>query len=294
MSPKSNPLTSLQQYTKVASRSSAEVIAGYSTSFGWASKLLGKTEREHVRNIYALVRVADEIVDGAADEALRSAIGIDTHLMLDRLEQETYAAIDCGFSTNLVVHAFATTARHAKIERAIIRPFFASMRMDLTQRMHDKRSFDNYVYGSAEVVGLMCLRVFLLGLKLTDQQRKDFEDGAKALGSAFQKVNFLRDLSADFDKLGRSYFPLIRVDDFNNTERDRLVADIQADLDRAKKSLVQLPSGSKRAVSAAQLFFAALNDKIAATPANQLLRKRIRVNNAQKLVILVRAYFGAI
>ena len=294
MSPKSNPLTSLQQYTKVASRSSAEVIAGYSTSFGWATKLLGKTEREHVRNIYALVRVADEIVDGAADEALRSAIGIDTHLMLDRLEQETYAAIDCGFSTNLVVHAFATTARHAKIERAIIRPFFASMRMDLTQRMHDKRSFDNYVYGSAEVVGLMCLCVFLLGLNLTDQQRKDFEDGAKALGSAFQKVNFLRDLSADFDKLGRSYFPLIRVDDFNNTERDRLVADIQADLDRAKESLVQLPAGSKRAVSAAQLFFAALNDKIAATPANQLLRKRIRVNNAQKLVILVRAYFGAI
>lgn len=294
MSPFSKQLTSLQQYTKVAGDSSARVIRGYSTSFGWATKLLGKKERGHVRNIYALVRVADEIVDGAAAEALRTAIGVDPHLILDRLEQDTYAAIDTGFSSNMVVHAFATSARYAKIERAIIRPFFASMRMDLTQRLHDKRSFDTYVYGSAEVVGLMCLRVFLREEKLTDEQRREFEIGAKALGAAFQKVNFLRDLSADYDKLGRSYFPLIRVDEFNNSERDRLVADIQADLDRAKQSLVLLPSGSKRAVAAAQLFFEALSKKIAKTAATDLLRKRIRVNNAHKVLILLRAALGSI
>lgn len=294
MSPIFRTLTSLELYTQVAQRSSAEVIRGYSTSFGWATKLLGRQERRHVRNIYALVRLADEVVDGAAAEALRSAIGVDPHLLIDRLEQDTYSAIESGFSTNLVVHAFGTTARYAKIDRALVRPFFSSMRMDLTQRLHDKRSFETYVYGSAEVVGLMCLRVFLKNEKLSEDQKNDFETGARALGAAFQKVNFLRDLSADFEKLGRSYFPLVQVSDFNNTERDRLVNDIKADLDRAKKSLTLLPSSSKRAVGAAHLFFNALNKKIASTSASELLRKRIRVNNAHKLVIFARAFIGAI
>ena len=150
--------TGLGLYTQAAQRASAEVIDAYSTSFGWASKLLGKAEQQPVRNIYALVRVADEIVDGAADEAHDNPAKL-----LDELEAETYRALESGFSTNLVVHAFAHTAREVGIKRDIIEPFFHSMRMDLTEREHDKKSFDTYVYGSAEVVGLMCLKVFMAG-----------------------------------------------------------------------------------------------------------------------------------
>ena len=287
-----NKKSSLALFTQAAEAASAVVIDKYSTSFGWATKLLGKADRHHVRNIYALVRVADEIVDGAAAEALKTAIGVDPHAMLDKFEQETYRAVECGFSTNLVVHAFAYTAREVGIKRELIQPFFNSMRTDLFQRVHDKRSFEAYIYGSAEVVGLMCLQVFLSRISLRDEEKAEFVAGARALGAAFQKVNFLRDLSADFDKLGRSYFPLIRVENFNNSERDRLVEDIRNDLNTSKVSLAKLPASSKRAVGAALMFFDALNNKIAATPANELIKRRIRVSNLRKTVILLKATFG--
>lgn len=292
MSSPNSKKSGLALYTQAAEASSAVVIEHYSTSFGWATKLLGKEDRHHVRNIYALVRVADEIVDGAAAEALTTAIGMDAHAMLDKLEQETYRAVECGFSTNLVVHAFAYTAREVDIKRELIQPFFNSMRTDLFQRVHDKRSFETYIYGSAEVVGLMCLQVFLSRISVRDEEKAEFVKGARALGAAFQKINFLRDLSADFDKLGRSYFPLIRVEDFNNSERDRLVDDIRADLETSKVALKKLPSSSRRAVGAALMFFEALNNKIAATPAKQLIRQRIRVSNLQKIFILTKAVIG--
>lgn len=284
----------LTLYTKAAEESSAVVIAQYSTSFGWATKLLGAYERRHVRNIYAMVRVADEIVDGAAAEALEKFIGADPHSMLDKFEQETYRAVECGFSTNLVIHAFATTAREVGIEREIMQPFFNSMRTDLVKRVHDKRSFETYVYGSAEVVGLMCLQVFLHNQTVSKPEKAEFVAGARALGAAFQKVNFLRDLSADFDALGRSYFPLVNVEDFNNSERDRLVADIQEDLKLAKVSLVKLSPGSRRAVAAALMFFEELNQKISKTPANELIKERIRVTNPVKVFILLKAMVGVI
>jgi phytoene/squalene synthetase len=139
----------------------------------------------------------------------------------------------------------------------------------------------------------MCLQVFLKHTSTTDQEKIEFVAGARALGAAFQKVNFLRDLSADFDKLGRSYFPLVRVDDFNNSERDRLVADIRQDLDVSKIALAKLPDASRRAVTAALMFFEELNEKIARTPANELIHKRIRVTNPKKLSILLKAMLGA-
>ena len=291
---KTDKPSGLSLYSKAAELSSAVVIAQYSTSFGWATKLLSDLERQHVRNIYAMVRVADEIVDGAAAEALDGYIGADPHSMLDKFEQETYRALECGFSTNLVIHAFAQTARLSGIKRDLIQPFFNSMRTDLFQRVHDKRSFEAYIYGSAEVVGLMCLQVFLLNTTTTDQEKAEFVAGARALGAAFQKVNFLRDLSADFDKLGRSYFPLVRVEDFNNSERDRLVSDIRNDLDVSKVALANLPKGSQRAVAAALMFFEELNEKIAKTPASELIKKRIRVTNPKKIQILLKARFGAV
>ena len=281
--------TGLSLYTEAAQRASAEVIDAYSTSFGWASKLLGKKEQQPVRNIYALVRVADEIVDGAADEAHDNPAKL-----LDELEAETYRALESGFSTNLVVHAFAHTAREVGIKRDIIEPFFHSMRMDLTEREHDQKSFDTYVYGSAEVVGLMCLKVFMVGQEYSKEERVTLIAGARALGAAFQKVNFLRDLSADFKKLGRSYFPNVNVANFDAATQVRLIDDIQADLDTSAKTLPLLPAGSRRAVAAAQMFFEALNDRIRNTPAEVLIETRISVPNSQKLVILTKALLGVV
>ena len=280
--------TGLSLYTAAAQRASAEVIDTYSTSFGWASKLLGQAERQPVRNIYALVRVADEIVDGAAAEA-----NDDPTRLLDELEIETYRAMESGFSTNLVVHAFAHTAREFGIKRDIVEPFFHSMRMDLTEREHDQKSFDTYVYGSAEVVGLMCLKVFMQGHEYTKEQRQTLIAGARALGAAFQKVNFLRDLSADFTKLGRSYFPNVTVDNFDGATQVRLIEDIQDDLDKSSKTLPLLSRGSRKAVAAAQMFFEALNERIRNTPAEVLIETRISVPNSQKLVILVKSLLGA-
>ena len=285
----SNEPSSLERYLEAAERSSAEVIDTYSTSFGWASKLLGASEQQPVRNIYALVRVADEIVDGAAAEA-----NDNPAKLLDELEAETYRALASGFSTNLVVHAFAHTAREAGIKRDIIEPFFHSMRMDLTEREHDQKGFDTYVYGSAEVVGLMCLKVFMVGRDYTKEERVTLIAGARALGAAFQKVNFLRDLAADFKKLGRSYFPGVNVESFDQATQLRLIEDIENDLATSAKTLPLLPSGSRKAVAAAQMFFQALNERIRNTPAEVLIETRISVPNSQKLVILAKALLGVI
>jgi phytoene/squalene synthetase len=285
----SNEPSSLERYLEAAERSSAEVIETYSTSFGWASKLLGASEQQPVRNIYALVRVADEIVDGAAAES-----NDNPAKLLDDLEAETYRALASGFSTNLVVHAFAHTAREAGIKRDIIEPFFHSMRMDLTEREHDQKSFDTYVYGSAEVVGLMCLKVFMVGRDYTKEQRVTLIAGARALGAAFQKVNFLRDLAADFKKLGRSYFPGVNVESFDQATQLRLIEDIENDLETSAKTLPLLPMGSRKAVAAAQMFFQALNERIRNTPAEVLIETRISVPNSQKLVILTKALLGVI
>lgn len=277
----------LALYSKAAQASTNQVIASYSTSFGWATKLLAKSVRQDVRNIYGLVRVADEIVDGAAQEEVAAKL-------LDELEAETYRAIEIGFSANLVVHAFAISAVRCGIERDIIEPFFYSMRADLTQQEHDQASFDRYVYGSAEVVGLMCLRAFLAvdGHSYSAEDQRRLIAGARALGAAFQKVNFLRDLAADFKQLGRSYFPGVNVNTFSESEKTRLVADIDEDLAKSAETLHMLPKNSRRAVAAAQMFFGALNERIRNTPADKLIESRISVPNAQKIVILAKAMLG--
>lgn len=283
----SNQPTGLALYTRAAEASTNRVIETYSTSFGWATKLLGLGIRQDVRNIYGLVRVADEIVDGAADPKFASQL-------LDELEAETYRAIKISFSTNLVVHAFAHTARTTNIETDIIEPFFASMRMDLTEREHDQPGFEKYVYGSAEVVGLMCLRAFVQGQRYTDAENDSLIAGARALGSAFQKVNFLRDLAADFRNLGRSYFPGVNVDTFNEAEKERLVADIEADLALSAATLGLLPKTSRKAVAAAQMFFAELNQRIRNTAAEKLIETRISVPNQVKIFILIKALLGVV
>ena len=286
--------SSLELYTKAAEQSSNAVIASYSTSFGVATKLLAPQIRQHVRNIYALVRVADEIVDGAAAEARTGGGNVEPSVALDQLENEIYKTLRSHFSTNLVVHAFAKTANDTGFARGIIEPFFASMRMDLWPRKHSPESFSKYVYGSAEVVGLMCLHAFIKESDFSLEEYKSITRSARALGAAFQKVNFLRDLSADFEKLGRSYFPNVNPATFNEEQKAELLKDIRADLKLAAAGLKFLPRSSRTAVSAAQMLFKELANRIEKTPAEKMLRARISVPNPIKLFIVLKAIFGVV
>ncbi len=277
-------------YDRVAEETASIVIRRYSTSFGLASRLLVAGVRQHVENIYALVRVADEIVDGVAEQA-----GLDTveaGRVLNELERETERAIESGFSANLVVHAFALTAREVSFGAELTAPFFESMRMDLSEKHHDQESFERYVHGSAEVVGLMCLRAFLVGTTVAPDDAARLERGARALGSAFQKVNFLRDLAADFETLGRSYFPGINVDSFTEAEKLRLLDDIDADLAVSAAVVPELPASSRRAVALAQSLFAELSARLRKTPAEQLVRARVRVPNPVKARLALAAALG--
>ena len=277
-------------YDRVAEETASVVIRRYSTSFGLAAKLLGPGVRQHVENIYALVRVADEIVDGAAVESGLDTVGAARQL--NELERETDAAVAEGFSSNLVVHAFALTARETGFGVEYTAPFFESMRTDLTATEHDAESFDRYVYGSAEVVGLMCLRAFLQGVQLSPEDDERFVRGARALGAAFQKVNFLRDLAADFETLGRSYFPGVSVDSFTEDDKIRLLDDIDDDLRLSATVIPDLPASSRKAVALAQGLFAELSVRLRATPAERLRTTRIRVPNPVKLRIATGAMLG--
>lgn len=279
------------RYDDVAQRAAAVVIGRYSTSFGAASRLLTPPLRRHVRNIYALVRVADEAVDGVGAEH-----GLDDAAVLaalDELQAQTEEALRTGYSANVVVHAFALTARRTGIGPELTRPFFTSMRTDAQRSEHDAGSFDAYVYGSAEVVGQMCLRAFFDGAPVDAAELASLDDGARRLGAAFQKVNFLRDVGADVQTLGRRYFPGVDPALLSETEKRRLVDDIDADLAAARAVIGRLPAGSRAAVLAAHDLFAELNARLRRTPAGDLLTTRISVPSRRKALIVAGAVVGA-
>lgn len=279
-------MTRLALYSRVAERSASLVIREYSTSFGLASRILSAGSRQHIDNVYALVRLADEIVDGVAVEA--GLTTTEAGQQLDALESDTYRAMETGYSTNLIVHAFALTARDVKIHKDIVEPFFTSMRMDLSDRVYTQESFDTYVYGSAEVVGLMCLAVFIRDEKPDPETARTLYNGARALGAAFQKVNFLRDLAADVDDLGRSYFPGVTIAAFTEEDKHRLCDDISDDLNAAARAIPLLPRDAARAVALAHGLFGRLNARIRATSAETVKSTRIRVNDIEKLAIAAR------
>lgn len=267
----------LARYTRVAQESAARVIASYSTSFGVATRLLAPRCRTSIASVYALVRVADEVVDGVG-----SAAGLTLAEQLSALralEAEVDAAIASGFSTNLVVHAFAVAARASGIDATQTRPFFASMEMDLDPRDLDADEQEAYVYGSAEVVGLMCLQVFLAGRQPPPADRDVMVASARALGAAFQNVNFLRDLADDAAR-GRGYLPgegetpATVVDE---ATKRLWVERVDSDVRIAKRGIALLPRDCRAGVAAACALFEELNRRIAATPADQLSRRRISV-----------------
>ncbi|WP_338087873.1 phytoene/squalene synthase family protein [Nocardioides lijunqiniae] len=275
-------------YDAVSERSAAMVIRRYSSSFGLASLLLGQPVRTHVRNAYALVRVADEIVDNP-DPGLRRE---SRDLMLTALQDDVHQSLRTGYSPNLTVHAFAATASACGIGADLVDPFFASMRMDLDTTVHTPESFERYVYGSAEVVGLMCLRVFLAREPARDRDYARLARGAQRLGAAFQKLNFLRDLAEDHDTLHRCYFPGLDVDRFDDTDRDRILDDIDTDLDAADAVIPELPGGSRRAVRVAHATFAELAARLRATPADRIRRTRVRVPDPVKMRVMAGALYG--
>jgi phytoene synthase len=282
--------TEIGTYNRAALASSATVIGHYSTSFGLATRLLEPRVRGQVRTIYALVRIADEVVDGAASQA---GLGIDEQrALLDGLERETTEAIAQGFSTNLVVHAFAATARKTGIDAGLTAPFFASMRRDLDPAPFDVAGVAEYIYGSAEVIGLMCLRCFIQETPRSPADLAALETGARRLGAAFQKVNFLRDLAADRGNLGRNYFPGVSLLTMTDEEKDAILEDMDADLAAAERVLPLIPPGSRRAVTAAHDLFARLSAKLRETPARELMSARVRVPDPEKIMIVLGASLG--
>jgi phytoene synthase len=273
-------------YDSVSEDCAAVVIRRYSSSFGLASRLLAEPVRTQVRNVYALVRVADEIVDNPDP-----GLGPEPRAqILTWLHDDVRHALRTGYSANFVVHAFARTAAGCGIGEELIDPFFESMRTDLSATVHTRVSFDRYVYGSAEVVGLMCLRVFLAEAGAGDYDR--LAPGAQRLGAAFQKLNFLRDLAEDHDTLSRCYFPGLDVERFCDADRDRILDEIAADLDAAGAVVPELPASSRRAVGVAHATFAELASRLRATPAAEIRRTRVRVPDAVKMRLLAGALYG--
>lgn len=272
-------------YDRTAARTSRAVLSAYSTSFGIGTHLLGRRARPDIEAVYALVRLADEVVDTRGGESAAAE--------LDELEAQTGRALRTGYSTNLVVHAFARTARRVGIGHAEVDPFFASMRADLTVRVHDRASYERYVYGSAEVVGLMCLAVFLNADRVPGEPIRrapaPLADGARALGAAFQKINFLRDLGADSGELGRSYFPGTDAGRPDSAQLAAILDEIGRDVATARAALPGLPRRARYAVAVTLGLYDELLTALAATPPAELLQRRVRLSGPHKVVVAVRA-----
>ena len=252
----------------------------YSTSFSLAVGLLGQSIRQDIYNIYGFVRTADEIVD--------SFHGLPQEEMLDRFQDETNFALKSGISTNPIINAFQSTVRKYDIPRELIDAFLKSMRFDLTKKVYaNQDEIDEYIFGSADVVGLMCLMVFVKG-DLKEYER--LKEPAMRLGSAFQKVNFLRDLKADYEDLNRAYFPSVDPGNFTELNKERIVAEIEEDFRFAAEGIAQLPREARFGVYLAFKYYTKLLQKIVRTPAVVIVQNRIRVSNSHKFYLLFNSY----
>ena len=250
----------------------------YSTSFSSAIKLLHPTLRSSIYNIYGLVRFADEIVDTFHDH--------DKAELLAAFEVETYKAIEQKISLNPILHSFQLTVNQYNIDKALIEAFFNSMRLDLDKTQYDLDGYQQYIYGSAEVVGLMCLYVFCEGRR---DKYDSLKPAAQALGAAFQKVNFLRDLKADYEFLNRTYFPGVDFRNFTPAIKQQIEDDIAADFEKAYEGIVLLPVKARFGVYVAYKYYLTLFKKIKRSQPALLFDNRIRIPNYSKAFILVRA-----
>jgi phytoene/squalene synthetase len=251
----------------------------YSTSFSLGIQTLNKSLHFPIYAIYGFVRYADEIVD--------TFHNYDKATLLARFKADTYQAIDEKISLNPVLHAFQLIVNAYHIEKELIEAFLRSMEMDLEDHVYDPDLYNEYIYGSAEVVGLMCLRVFCNG---NDALYQQLVPSARALGAAFQKVNFLRDIKSDFKERGRTYFPDVDFNAFSNEDKLKIEEDIQKDFNHALEGIKKLPTSSKAGVYLAYVYYLNLFKKIKSSPANRLVNERIRVADTRKLLLLFITY----
>jgi phytoene synthase len=271
-------MTTIGQFHKVSHECSRIVTISYSTSFASAIKLLHKDLHTPIFNIYGFVRFADEIVD--------SFHGFDKGFLLEKFKQETFDAIQQQISLNPILNSFQQTVNEYGVDHGLIHAFFRSMESDLEKNNYDQREYEEYIYGSAAAVGLMCLHIFCGRNK---QLYESLKEAASALGAAFQKVNFLRDIQSDYNELSRMYFPGCNFHDFSPDDKSRIEEDIETDFKNAWRGILLLPIKAKFGVYVAYKYYYSLFNKIKTAPPRVILKQRIRISNYQKLFIMVRA-----
>lgn len=266
-------------YDTVSQKISKLLTNSYSTSFSIGIMAISRSIRNDIYAIYGFVRLADEIVDSFHD--------YDKKSLLDEFKYETYASIRRKISTNPILNSFQYTVNKYNIDLELIEAFFNSMERDLYQNIHHTQSYQEYIYGSAEVVGLMCLKVFVNGdVKIYEQLRPQ----AQALGAAFQKVNFLRDMKDDYYELGRIYFPGIDFGRFDYSVLNAIKADISKDFELAYEGIKKLPTCCKLGVYVAYVYYRSLFHKIIYSPPSKLLNQRIRISNIRKLFLFLKSF----
>lgn len=271
-------MSTKEQFDKVSIRASRTTTRAYSTSFSLGILCLKPELRDPIYSLYGWVRFADEIVDTFHD--------FDKKVLLERFKKDTYLAIEEGISLNPILNSFQHTVNNYKIEKELTDTFLRSMEWDLSRTEYDEKAMKEYILGSAEVVGLMSLRIFCKGDDALYQQLKP---SAMSLGSAFQKVNFLRDLKADYE-MGRVYFPELKLDRFDDANKKLIEENIQHDFDNALKGIKMLPKAARFGVYVAYVYYVALFRKIKNTPSQRVLENRIRVRNRHKIRLLAYSY----
>jgi len=267
-------------YDDLTQACSKEVTLKYSTSFYKAVNLLSSTIQQDIHNIYGFVRFADEIVDTFHEH--------NQEELLKQFEEDFYVALELGISLNPILNSFQKTVLKYDIDVSLVDAFMRSMKMDLYKSQYNtQEEYKQYIYGSADVVGLMCLKVFVEG----DQDLyESLKESAMRLGSAFQKVNFLRDIKNDLDMLNRSYFPQVDLENLDEPSKDVIIKEIEEDFQAAKIGIAQLPLVAKLGVYTAYLYYFELLIKLKKTPSSRLLETRIRVNNFMKSYLFFKSY----
>ncbi len=267
-------------FDRVSLECSKTVTESYSTSFALATKMLSSSIRNDIYNIYGFVRFADEIVDTFHE--------YDKERLFNDFEKALEDALNDRISLNPILNSFQSTYHRYQIPKHLVDSFMKSMRMDLSKTEYTTHEeYREYIYGSADVVGLMCLRVFVDG---DDDKYEELQDAAMALGSAFQKINFLRDLKADYENLHRSYFPNTNLEDLDETSKSRIVSEIKQDLKVGYEGILLLPNSSKFGVYTAYKYYNKLLNKLKKTPSRKIMTVRIRIPNYQKFGLLAKSY----
>lgn len=256
------------------------VTKKYSTSFSLAVKMLAPKIREAIFCIYAFVRFADEIVDSFHD--------FEKNELINEFERDYYKAYNSGISLNPILNGFQLTVKKYQIDDELIQSFLKSMKLDLNkEEYHTEEEYNNYIYGSADVVGLMCLKVFVDG---DYEKYENLKSYAMRLGSAFQKVNFLRDLKDDIQVLNRSYFPGINLHLLDLSSKNKIIEEIENDFEEAYKGIKLLPIEAKFGVYTAYIYYKGLLKKLKSTPSEKIMNTRIRISNPVKISLLARSF----